>query len=182
MLRPVRRIVTGHDPAGRSIVLSDGDATALLENPNRPGRGLTDLWVTRSTPARNDGAADNADGPVALEPPAGGSVFRFFQIMPESVDQGLDPAERERRFAAGFAAMGASHARRDTSRHPGMHTTDTVDYIVLLVGEVTLILDQGEVDLKPFDVVVQRGTNHAWANRGSEPAVLVGVLIDAEPV
>jgi uncharacterized cupin superfamily protein len=63
-----------------------------------------------------------------------------------------------------------------------MHTTRTIDYIVLLEGEVTLILDKGEVALKPFDVVVQRGTNHAWENRGTKRALLVAVLIDAKPL
>ena len=75
--------------------------------------------------------------------------------------------------------MGAAHHRVDTSRHPAMHKTETVDYIILLKGEVTLILDEEEVALKPFDVVVQRGTNHAWANNGSEPALLIAVLIDS---
>ena len=62
-----------------------------------------------------------------------------------------------------------------------MHTTRSVDYIVMLKGEVTLLLDEGEVDLKPFDVVIQRATNHAWINRGTETAELVGILVDAEP-
>ena len=61
-----------------------------------------------------------------------------------------------------------------------MHMTSSVDYIVLLQGEATLLLDDGEVDLKPFDVVVQRGTNHAWINKTNEPALLVGILVDAE--
>jgi quercetin dioxygenase-like cupin family protein len=63
-----------------------------------------------------------------------------------------------------------------------MHKTKTVDYIILLEGEITLLLDEDEVDLKPFDVVIQRGTNHAWINKGSSPALLVAVLIDAEPI
>jgi uncharacterized cupin superfamily protein len=60
-----------------------------------------------------------------------------------------------------------------------MHKTPSVDYIILLSGEITLVLDDGEVDLKPFDAVVQRGTNHAWVNRGSEPALLMAVLVSA---
>jgi len=63
-----------------------------------------------------------------------------------------------------------------------MHTTRTVDYIVVLSGRVTLLLDKGEVELKPFDVVVQRGTNHGWVNRGDEPAVMAAILIDAKPL
>ena len=78
--------------------------------------------------------------------------------------------------------MDAAHCRPDTSRHPAMHKTRTIDYVVLLAGEVTLLLDQGEVDLKPFDVVVQRGTNHAWVNKGKEPALIAAVLIDAKRV
>jgi len=180
MLRPVRRIVTGHDAQGRSIVLSDAPSPHLLENPVRPGRGLTDLWRTDAVPASNAGVEDGAGRPVTLNPPERGTVFRFFQVNPLSAEADLTPAEREARYAAAFQQMGAAHDRVDTSRHPGMHKTRTIDYIVLLQGEVTLILDQGEVDLKPLDVVVQRGTNHAWENRGSEPAVLAGILIDAE--
>ncbi len=78
--------------------------------------------------------------------------------------------------------MGAAHARVDTARHPAMHKTATVDYIILISGRVTMLLDRAQVDLEPGDVVVQRGTNHAWVNRGAEPAVLAGILVDAEPV
>ena len=78
-----------------------------------------------------------------------------------------------------FAQMGAEHCRPDTSRHPGMHKTRTIDYVILLAGELTLLLERGEVQLKPFDVVVQRGTNHAWVNKGKTPAILGAVLIDA---
>ena len=76
--------------------------------------------------------------------------------------------------------MGAAHERVDTSRHPAMHKTKTIDYIILLSGDVTLLLDKDEVRLKPFNVVVQRGTNHAWVNNGNEPALLIAVLIDSD--
>ena len=79
-----------------------------------------------------------------------------------------------------FNQIGAAHHRIDTSKHPAMHKTETIDYIILLKGDVTLILDEDEVDLKPFDVVVQRGTNHAWHNNGNEPALLIAVLIDSK--
>ena len=81
--------------------------------------------------------------------------------------------------ADAFEKVGAAHHRVDTTKHPAMHKTETVDYIILLKGDVTLILDEEEVDLKPFDVVVQRGTNHAWVNNGNEPALLIAVLIDS---
>ena len=82
--------------------------------------------------------------------------------------------------ADAFEKIGAAHHRIDTSKHPAMHKTDTVDYIILLRGDVTLILDEEEIDLKPFDVVVQRGTNHAWVNNGNDPALLIAVLVDSK--
>ena len=82
--------------------------------------------------------------------------------------------------ADAFEKIGAAHHRIDTTKHPAMHKTETIDYIILLKGDVTLVLDQEEVDLKPFDVVVQRGTNHAWVNNGDEPALLIAVLIDSK--
>jgi hypothetical protein len=162
------------------MVLFDGPSPYTLESPARPGQGLTELWLTESTPASNAGHADAADRPIRLEPPPNGSLLRFFQVAPEAEDAALSTEERERRAAAAFAGIGAPHARVDTTRAPGMHKTKTVDYIILLSGEVTMLLDEGEVDLKPFDVVIQRGTNHAWVNRGAEPALLAAILIDAE--
>jgi len=179
MLVPVRRIVTGHDDKGRSLVISDEISPHLKENSIQPNRGLTDLWRTFNYPPDNDGAQDAAATEVVLNPPNNGTVFRFFQIPPESASQGMGWEQRQAQHEEVFKGMGASHNRDADARHPGMHRTDTVDYIVLLQGVVTLLLDEGEVDLRPMDVVVQRGTNHAWTNRGSEPAVLAGVLMDA---
>ena len=109
-------------------------------------------------------------------------MFRFFQIAPEKNEAGVSPEERNRRMGKMFAAVQAEDARVDTKRHPSMHRTNSVDYIVLLSGEVTALFDIGEVTMKPFDVLIQRGTNHGWVNYGSEPALLVAVLIDAEPL
>ncbi len=167
MPRQLRRIVTGHDSDGKSVVVIDGP----------PGAGFGELWVTDNTPADNSVAGDAARRRRKLEPPFCGSVFRYFVVMPE--DPGVPVEERERMTAQRFAEMDASHCRVDTSRHPAMHKTRTVDYIILLSGEVTLLLDKAQVELKPFDVVVQRGTNHAWLNKGKEPALLAAVLIDA---
>lgn len=182
MLRPVRRIVTGHDSQGRSIFLSDEVSTHQHPNPIDPNRGLTDLWRSNETPANNEGSADNAAVQVVLTPPQNGSVFRYFQIPPDDRDPNKTPEPLQADADASFKAMGAGHNREPNARHPNMHKTDSVDYIILLEGEVTLILDEGEVDMNPLDVVVQRGTNHAWSNRRDKIAVLAGILIDAQAI
>jgi mannose-6-phosphate isomerase-like protein (cupin superfamily) len=167
MARELRRVVTGHNAQGKSVVVIDGPATPFGA-----------YWLTDVTPADNRGAEDAGLRVHTLEPPAGGSIFRYAWIPAE--DPSVPAAERERQTAKMFEQMEAAHCRPDTSRHPGMHKTRTIDYVVLLSGEVTLLLDEGEVQLKPFDVVVQRGTNHAWVNKGKEPALLAAVLIDAK--
>jgi quercetin dioxygenase-like cupin family protein len=168
MPQEFRRIVTGQDAEGRSIIVSDG-----------PPAPIAEFWVTDSAPADNSTLGDAAKRPRKLEPPPNGSKFRFFLVEPE--DPSISAAQREEMAARRFETMGAAHCRVDTRRHPAMHKTSTVDYIVLLSGQVTMLLDKAEVNLKPFDVVIQRGTNHAWVNKGKEPALLVAVLIDAKP-
>ncbi len=171
MLKEQRRIVTGHDEEGRSVVLIDGPPAAFLG-------ALAEVWNSAGGALDTRSSADRAAGEVILSPAPGGTKFRYFMVRPE--DASMSPEAREQAVAARFEAMGAAHERVDTTRHPAMHKTKTLDYIVLLSGEVTLLLDGAERDLKPFDVVVQQGTNHAWVNKGSEPALLVGILIDAE--
>ncbi len=177
MNNELRRIVTGNDKDGESIIAIDGPPGATI---GRAGAGLGEIWITDKTPADNASPGDSTSRPIRLEPPRGGSIFRYFSIDPDNPN--LSAAERETAAAAAFKAIDGEHCRVDTSRDPGMHKTRTVDYIILLDGEVTLILDRGEVKLKPFDVVVQRGTNHAWVNHGSKRALLAAVLIDAEPL
>ncbi len=173
-MRKLRRVVTGHNAQGKSVVLFD-DAPQAFDP-------VAEIWATDEAPASNQGNADAADRPVQLQPPPRGSLFRYFELAPDSATADLDAQTLATRTREMFASIGAESALVDTTRHPGMHTTHTVDYIILLSGKVTLLLDEGEVDLEPFDVVVQRGTNHAWVNRGAEPALLAGILIDAEPV
>jgi hypothetical protein len=178
-----RRIVTGHDGQGRSIVVSDAPAANLVPNPSDPDRGHINFWKTESVPASNAEFIDPMAGaPAALHPPKGGTMFRFFQIAPERNEAGLSKAERDSRMARMFEAAGAGHARLAMNRHPSMHRTDSVDYIICLSGEVTALLDVGEVQMKPFDVLIQRGTNHGWVNHGDAPALLAAVLVDADPL
>ncbi len=166
-----RRIITGIDADGKSHVAAD--STGLDFGT------LTELWATDNAPASYGSDDEIAERRVKLEPPASGTVFRFFRVEPN--DPSLSRDELDKRTAAGFAAVDAQHCRPNTARDPRMHTTSSVDYVVLLRGEVTLLLDGDEVDLKPFDVVIQRGTNHAWINKGTETAELVGILVDAKP-
>jgi mannose-6-phosphate isomerase-like protein (cupin superfamily) len=171
MKNKLRRIITGNDQKGKSVVLA-------VEPPVWVGT-LRSMWVTDGAPA-SYALEDAVEGRrVKLEPPPFGSHFLFFQVEPD--DPALDEAELEARVARGFEAVGAAHCRTDTSRSPHMHCTGTIDYIIVLEGEVTLRLDREDVDLKPFDVVIQRGTNHAWIAKKGQRALLAAVLVDAEP-
>jgi len=171
----MRRVVTGHDEEGKSIVVLDGPpAQSIGEDVG----GLFELWNTDGNLINTKDRIDRADDEILLSPPKNGSKFRYFQINP--TPEGVPMDVLQNMAADAFEKIGASHHRIDTSKHPAMHKTDTIDYIILLEGDVTLILDKEEVDLKPHDVVVQRGTNHAWINNGNNPALLIAVLIDSD--
>ena len=176
MLKPIRRIVTGHNAKGQSVIVSDAPSPHVLALPGRGDFGLTNLWVTDRSPASNAGSADAAARPVVLEPPANGTIFRVVEFPPE---KGGGPFDRD----AAFAAMGADHAMdRDASRHPGMHKTSTVDYAIVLSGEIYALMDEGETLMRAGDTLVQRGTNHAWANRSNAPCLVVFILVNASLV
>jgi mannose-6-phosphate isomerase-like protein (cupin superfamily) len=173
MARRFRRVVTGHDKNGVAIVESDSLATQILQRPNRPGVTLTNFWLSDGSPAEYDSATETCTGPFILHPPAGGSVFRCVEFEPE------DPeilATLDGRAA--FAEMGAANNIVENARHPFMHRTDSVDYAVILTGEIYMLLDEQDVLLKAGDVVVQRGTNHAWSNRGTETCIIAFILVD----
>ena len=171
----MRRVITGHNEKGRSIVTLDGPpARSIGEDVG----GLFELWNTDGEDVISTDVNDRADQDIILSPSGGGTKFRYFQINP--LPEGVPEDMLQEIAADAFKKVGAAHHRVDTSKHPAMHKTDTIDYIILLKGDVTLILDDEEVDLKPFDVVVQRGTNHAWTNNGTEPALLIAVFFDTD--
>ena len=171
----MRRIITGHDENGRSIISIDGPpARSIGEDVG----GLFEIWNTDGNDIISSDSSDRADEDIILSPSKGGTKFRYFQINP--MPEGISNEMMQEIAADAFEKIGASHHRIDATKHPAMHKTETIDYIILLKGDVTLILDEEEVDLKPYDVVVQRGTNHAWTNNGNEPALLIAVLIDSE--
>jgi mannose-6-phosphate isomerase-like protein (cupin superfamily) len=161
-----RRVVTGHR-GGRGIVLFDGPA------PNRKLRaasGLvsTLLWVTDESPADISGSADRAEREIGVPPPPRGSLFRMVEIPPGGKAMSREAVLKE----MGLAGQSAS-------AHPGMHKTRSVDYAVVIEGEIDMVLDEGEVHLAAGDVLVQQGTNHAWVNRGERPCRIAFVLLDA---
>ena len=176
MPNSTRRIVTGHDTNGRATVISDTSAP-VFHPQNRPGVEVINLWITAETPARLTDATDRTQGPVALTPPAKGTVFRIVEFSPEKdwIDQIDRKAARE-----SFASFGAEQALDDSDepRHPLMHKTETIDYAIVLSGECYMVLDDSEVLVTTGDVIIQRGTNHAWSNRSDRPCRIAFVLID----
>lgn len=169
---PMRRIVTGHDAQGRStIVFDDSPQGTVLEKSG--GLRLTELWATSGAPASLADSGDAALKARRIEPDPSGTVFRIIEYPPDVVRlRSLKPEEH-------FADMGARAADAGSRRHPGMHRTETVDYAIVLSGEIYAVLDSVEVRLEAGDVLVQRGTNHAWSNRTDRPCLIAFVLVDA---
>jgi quercetin dioxygenase-like cupin family protein len=176
MIWRVRRVLTGHDTEGRSTIIADGQAPNVKEMASMPGLALTDLWETTGAPADNDDHKDGAARPVHLEPPKNGTIFRIVEFPPDS--QWRDRADARE----AFKSIAAAHAADKKSADPMMHRTNTVDYIVVLKGEIHAIMEKGETLLKPGDVLVQRGTNHSWSVRGNEPCIIGVVLVNAKPL
>ena len=174
-LPPARRILTGVNAAGQSYIAEDGPSPAILTMDERPGYQNANLWRTFGPDASVD-APDTVTQHSGVLPPSKGTVIRVIDIPPESPD----PEARRRTAEAVFKNMfnDANH-NPDHARHPGMHTTDTIDYAILLQGELVAVMDEDETLMKAGDVLVQRGTSHAWANRSNEMARICFVLTDA---
>ena len=172
---PIRRVLTADDAQGRSFIAEDGPSPAVRLVPERPGYRVTNLWRTAAAPAPVD-APDTIAEHQGVSPPPGGTVLRIIDIPPEP----QDPQELARALHATFGSMyrDAQHAPKP-GEHPGMHRTETVDYALMLEGELVAVMDEGETVLRAGDVLVQRGTNHAWANRSGRPARIAFVLIAA---
>ena len=148
-----RRVVTGHDKNGKSIVLSDAHPPNGLKIADR-GVDFFEIWNTNSGPAPIAATeAEPTDRPIELAPKPHGTVIRILDFLP------------------GFA-------EKESGNPPFMHRTETVDYGIVLEGEIFLLLDDSELHLKAGDVVIQRGTNHAWENRSNKLARMAFVLVD----
>ncbi len=166
----VRRIVVV-DENERSKAIADGPSPDVRTDPARPGFASTRIWVTDRTPARIEGVRETLDAPHALEPPPGGSVCRVITFPPDSTWRGKIGAKEVREYFEAMGSPGAS-TYSPSAPHPYMQKTETLDFALIIEGEITLVLDTEEVQLKTGDTVVQRGTNHAWSNRSGKPCVV----------
>lgn len=173
MTRPVRRVVTGHAADGRSSVLIDGAAPNVKQRA--AGNGSTLLWVTDETPADVGGRADRAAREIGVPPPRRGTLFRVAEFPP-----GVGGEVRDHEALLRDFGIGPDVKRGHPPRHPAIHRTRSLDYVVVLEGEIDLLLDDQDVHLRAGDVVVQQATNHAWINRGANTCRLAMVFIDAQ--
>lgn len=174
----IRRIVTGHDAAGRSIFVSDEDASRTTAFRHVPGFETSLLWETLPDAVVPRQPGDPALAAISWVPAPGGTNFMFITFPPDSVmaSTDFDPAAAGGEYMTALPGL----AEKFEMDNPGMHRTDTVDYGVLLDGEIHLELDEGATrKLAPLDVVVQNGTRHAWRNKSDEPATMLFVLVGA---
>lgn len=178
MVRPVRRIVAGNGDSGKAVVLSDGPAADVRLDPARPGFAATRLWVTDSSPAKVKGIWETLDSTHTLEPPPRGTVCRVVEFPPENSYIGRITAAEVQAYFEAMGSPGASTGGPE-ARHPYMQRTATLDFCYVLEGEITLVLDTEEVQLKEGDTVIQRGTNHAWSNRSDKPCIIMFSQHDA---
>jgi len=177
----VRRIVTGHDQAGRAIIQQDGPVPRVQRIGGEHGPLFFEVWNTRATPAPIDRASgEPPEEGIQLAPPKRGTRIRVLDIPPEDASiAALTPEQAAAHFAEVGAAGASSHAGA-TTRHAFMHRTETIDYGIVLEGEITLIMDEGETVAYAGDIVIQRGTNHGWANRANRNCRIAFILIDGQ--
>jgi mannose-6-phosphate isomerase-like protein (cupin superfamily) len=176
MRQQARRIVTGHHPDGRSMITLVDSVPNATEIKGWPGLWVSEVWVTDEMPVNNMGKTDQGARPMRHDPTPNGTIFRLVEIPPESSANPIDTA-------AAFTHLGSTNkpSQEDSAKHASMHKTKSVDYLVVISGEMSMVMEDGEVTLRAGDCIVQRGTNHAWVNKSGKPCVLAAVLIDAQP-
>ncbi|HUL92688.1 MAG TPA: cupin domain-containing protein [Burkholderiales bacterium] len=167
----VRRVVTKLDVSGKAVVMID--ERARLTAP-RPPNYAANIWVTdKSLP--DFSSEDRGKTKIGLVPPKSGTVFRIVDFAPES--QGEQPTDMNHMMKI----VGAEAPKKGLPpRHPMMHRTRSLDYAIILSGEIDMLLDEGEVHLRAGDVLVQQATNHAWVNRSGKPCRVAFILIDSQ--
>ena len=173
-LRSTRRIVTGHDKDGKAVALYDAPLKAIQRSAG--GNGMTLCWVTGEFPVDMASAADRAQTKVGVPPPANGTIFRIVDFAP--VPTGGYGAVDHHQI---LLNMGIDPATQGYARHENTHRTRTIDYAIVLDGEIDMLMDDSEIHMKPGDVLIQQGTNHAWVNNGDKTCRIAFVLVDAKP-
>ena len=169
---PVRRVVTGHDADGTAIIVSDGPAQRIFDNLGEEGLVFQEIWHTTETPALIDRDRREADeDSLTLSPPKNGVRIRVLDIPPEAENADLD---------AVFENIGAVDNKVESERHRSFHRTETIDFGIVLSGEIVLLMDEGETTVGPGEIVVQRGTNHGWTNRTDRSCRVAFILIDGQ--
>jgi mannose-6-phosphate isomerase-like protein (cupin superfamily) len=168
----IRRIVTGLDPSGKAVVMFDSAVQLMsFRSPNPAG----EMWVTPKSPIDYSWTDDRAKIKVPLVPPKGGTIFRIVDFVP------ISPKVEQGDVNLMMKVVGDhAPAKGRPPRHPMMHRTRSLDYAIIISGEIDMLLDDTEVHLKAGDVVVQQATNHAWVNRGKEVCRIAFILMDAQ--
>jgi len=169
----IRRVVTGLDDSNKAIALFD---SSLTIKPVGAGVSQANLWVTDSSPPGFSFKDDTAAKSTGISPPDNGTVFRVIEFAP------LNPAAVEKMNPNFMMNVVGTHAPAKglPVSHPLMHRTRSVDYAVVMTGEIDLMLDDAIMHLKAGDVVIQQATNHAWINRGAQPCRILFVLMDSK--
>jgi mannose-6-phosphate isomerase-like protein (cupin superfamily) len=167
----VRRVVTGLDENNHAVVLFDSNIPIKQDSPVIAS---TNFWITDSTPPSMS-KQDTANRPIGVSPPDNGTKFRLVEFAP------LDPAT-EAKLPPEMIMKGVNHPPQMgiAVKHPMMHRTRTLDYAVVLSGEIDMMLDDTSVHLKQGDVIVQQATNHGWINHGTQPCRILFVLMDSK--
>ena len=178
----MRRVVTGLTKEGKSVFVNDGEPTRSCTIEELPSFRMAEIWATEASHSIPNMEGDITEEITSLVPGLTGTRFRLSRMYPEqevieALQKGADVEVMMEKFARGAPGIIME------ADNPGMHTTDSIDYGVVISGEVYLEVDDGaEVLLKPGDCVVQNGTRHAWRNRGSEPCLMAFVMIGAKRV
>jgi mannose-6-phosphate isomerase-like protein (cupin superfamily) len=178
MAKTVRRVVTGHDAKGKSVFTADGAPPREVTIAGMKGFSITAVWATDHGMTTLPGSEDPTERMTTFVPGNGGTRFLITVIPPAAsatTSRRAKPPSAEEMLAK---LPGLAESME--GENVGMHTTETVDYDIIVSGELWLELDDGEeVRLKAGDIVVQNGTRHAWRNKSKKPCVMYSVLVGA---
>lgn len=175
---PIHRVVTGHDVDGKAVISINGPLPTIVEFEAVPGMIFHEVWETANTPAQVDNGPDPTISAMMHQAPKNGTRIRFVDMPPDETY--LSDAEERMKHLFEEVNHPAGLTVKTDSPHPMMHRTESIDYGIIIEGEMTLVLDDTEVQLHAGSVVIQRGTNHAWANRSGKVCRMLFIQIDGQ--